>query len=568
MKNKIIYIITIVLFLLMLPIFMGNSPYKQPNEYYQVYIDGNYIGTITSEAELKKYINIQTDTIRENIRIYKLRIDAINSFDNLSVKTDKDSKKDAVYDLLNRRNELELTNEDVVNLELYKSESLYELSETDITDMRDYVEKNDIYLHTNEVYVPNGIDIKKVYTYNDKVYSIKDIYKKIMSEKACTIAGYKFTIKSISDSMDDINIYTLDKEIFYEAIDRFIKIFLSEEDYEAYKTNNQSEIATTGSIIEKVYIEQPISYKATNVSVEEKVYINSSELADFLLYGPDNKEAHYVTVKTGDTIESIADENKISIQEILISNPQYTSKENLIAQGSLIKIATINPRIQVVVEKYEVYDQEIGFTTIERYDETENQGKKDIIQVGEKGLERITQNVKIINGMMSYVSPLGKTVIKSSVPEIISIGTKYIPNVGSLASWGWPTTGYAITSYWGWRPPVPGVYDEPTCHSGVDIAPGFGQPIYASNNGVVEYKGWQDSYGNIVTINHNNGYYTAYAHMSSFADISVGETVTRGQVIGYIGMTGSANGPHVHFEIRKGCNYYGCDVNPKDYLGY
>ena len=66
--------------------------------------------------------------------------------------------------------------------------------------MHDYVDKNSIYLHANEVFIPNGIDIKKVYTYKDKLYSVKDMYKKIISEKSPTIAGYKFTIKSTTFS--------------------------------------------------------------------------------------------------------------------------------------------------------------------------------------------------------------------------------------------------------------------------------------------------------------------------------------------------------------------------------
>ena len=178
MKNKIVYVLTIIVFVMLLPLFLGNSSYKRPNTYYQVYLEGKYIGTILSENELKKYINSQTDTIRENIRIYNLRIDAIDEFNSLSKNSNEDSNKDIVLDLLARKNELDLSSMQVENLEYYKDEKLYELSDKEIVNMHNYVETNDIYLHTNEVFVPNGIDIKKVYTYNDKIYSVKDIYKK------------------------------------------------------------------------------------------------------------------------------------------------------------------------------------------------------------------------------------------------------------------------------------------------------------------------------------------------------------------------------------------------------
>ena len=566
MKNKIIYIFTIILFILMLPLFLGNSSYKRPNAYYQVYLEGNYIGTILSESELKKYINSQTDTIRENIRIYNLRIDAIDTFNSLKDKSLKISNDEKLKDLLDRKKELNLSSVEVENLELYKTDKLYDLTDKDVVNMRAYVENNDIYLHTNEVFIPNGIDIKKVYTYKDKVYSVQDIYKKIVSEKSCTIAGYKFTIKSTSDSVEDIVVYTIDKDIFNEAIDKFIKIFLSEEDYTAYKKNTQTPISTTGSIIENVYIEQEISYKAVNVSVEEKIYTNVSDLTAFLLYDANFNE-RYVTVNIGDTIESISNDNKISIQEFLISNPQYTSKENLIAQGSQIKIASINPKIQAVVEKHEVFDKDVAYNVIETYDENANQGKITVIQEGENGIERIEQNTKVVNGEISYISPVGKTVIKTAVPKIVSIGTKYIPNVGSLASWGWPTnSNYSISSDYGYRSAIYGLYNSTNWHSGIDIAgTGYGSPIYAANNGVIINLGDGGTYGNYIQIDHNNGYYTLYAHMSGFANVSLGETVTRGQIIGFVGMTGAATGPHLHYEIRVNCPYYSCTVNPLNY---
>ena len=74
---------------------------------------------------------------------------------------------------------------------------------------------------------------------------------------------------------------------------------------------------------------------------------------------------------------------------------------------------------------------------------------------------------------------------------------------------------------------------------------------------------WGDSYGYYITINHNNGYATLYAHMQAFApNLRVGSTVARGQLIGYMGSTGNSTGPHVHFEIRKN----GEKVNPVNYV--
>jgi murein DD-endopeptidase MepM/ murein hydrolase activator NlpD len=87
-------------------------------------------------------------------------------------------------------------------------------------------------------------------------------------------------------------------------------------------------------------------------------------------------------------------------------------------------------------------------------------------------------------------------------------------------------------------------------HTGVDWATAYGTPIFASGNGVVEKVGPEGGYGKYVRLKHNNGYETAYGHMSAFAKgMEVGKRVRQGQVIGFVGSTGLSTGPHVHYEI-------------------
>jgi murein DD-endopeptidase MepM/ murein hydrolase activator NlpD len=87
-------------------------------------------------------------------------------------------------------------------------------------------------------------------------------------------------------------------------------------------------------------------------------------------------------------------------------------------------------------------------------------------------------------------------------------------------------------------------------HTGVDWAAPYGTPIFASGNGVVEKVGLEGGYGKYVKLKHNNGYETAYGHMSAFAKgMEAGKRVRQGQVIGFIGSTGQSTGPHVHYEI-------------------
>jgi murein DD-endopeptidase MepM/ murein hydrolase activator NlpD len=87
-------------------------------------------------------------------------------------------------------------------------------------------------------------------------------------------------------------------------------------------------------------------------------------------------------------------------------------------------------------------------------------------------------------------------------------------------------------------------------HTGVDWATPYGTPIFASGNGVVEIAGWEGGYGKFVKLKHNNGYETAYGHMSAFAKgLEPGKRVRQGQVIGFVGSTGASTGAHVHYEI-------------------
>ena len=100
-------------------------------------------------------------------------------------------------------------------------------------------------------------------------------------------------------------------------------------------------------------------------------------------------------------------------------------------------------------------------------------------------------------------------------------------------------------------------------HTGLDMMAPHGSPIRASAGGTVVYAGWYFAYGNIVDIRHADGVVTRYAHMSAFAPgLTLGTPVSAGQVIGKVGATGRAHGPHVHFEVRLN----GHPVDPRPFL--
>ena len=565
MKKISNYFIVIILSFIVFFLGFNYKTSAKPSGLYRVYLGKELIGTIESRKELEDYINNQANVIRDNLKKYELKINSINAYNKYASSDQLQNypSNEKIEYILTNQKDLKVSESDIKYLKFYKEEKLYNLSEEEISEMKSYIEENEIYSHVDTVYTPEGIEIKKVYTYDDEISTIPEVYKNIMIKESCSVAGYKFTIKSEKEDVDDIVVYTLDSKIFSDAIEDLITIFVDEKVYEEYKSNSQKEIATTGSLIEKIYIEENITYKAVNVAVNEKIYTNSNDLSAYLLYG-DTYTEKKVNVNPGDSIESLAFDNQISVQEFLIFNDKYTSRDNLLVPNTEVVISTVDPKIQVVVEYYEVVDKETNFAVQEKYDANLTQGSIVVTQEGKKGLERVSQNVKSINGNITYVDPVGKEVIQSSVPKVISIGTKYIPNVGSTASWGWPTNpGYTFSSYYGYRLAV---FGEGNFHSGIDIAgTGYGSNVYAANNGVIETMTYTYSYGNYIIINHNNGYYSVYAHMSGFAPgLSVGSTVSRGQTIGYVGSSGWATGPHLHFEIRT-CSRYACITNPLNY---
>lgn len=122
----------------------------------------------------------------------------------------------------------------------------------------------------------------------------------------------------------------------------------------------------------------------------------------------------------------------------------------------------------------------------------------------------------------------------------------------SAGGFMWPLNG-SITSYYGPR--------WGRMHTGIDIDGVSGQPIVASKSGRVIVASYYGGYGNAVVIDHGGGVTTLYAHMSSFG-VSSGANVSQGQIIGYVGCTGSCTGDHLHFEVRVNGN----PVNPLDYL--
>lgn len=180
-------------------------------------------------------------------------------------------------------------------------------------------------------------------------------------------------------------------------------------------------------------------------------------------------------------------------------------------------------------------------------------GQQKIISHGHPGTKVELLDVSFLNGRQTSAHVVSATTLSQPVPERVDEGT----NDGvATGSWVWPTNGYIITSPFGWRSFGGGQF-----HPGIDIGVPIGSPIYATNNGVVISAGWNNGgYGNWVEIDNGNGIMTVFGHMSHVVARD-GETVHKGELIGYSGETGYATGPHLHYEVRLN----NVPVNPMKY---
>ncbi len=444
-------------------------------------------------------------------------------------------------------------------------------------DFEDYINSKEDELkkkyNVDTVYNPRGVEIKKNITYNPTISSNEEIYNKIISNKKFTVQGYQITIVSKDDEEEKKNIiYVLSKDIFDAAVENTIRAFVDNDLYDKYMSGVQEEVTDSGSMIENIDLGETITYKETLISTDEKIFTDVDELSKYLLYGTLDKQETY-TVKNNDTIESIANEHKLNVQEFLIANPEFTSSNNLLYESQQVVVGLIKPILSVVVDIHSVGDEAREFDTEIQYDEDQYVGYQEVIREGENGLYKVTRKSQYVNGQLVSGTIANSSEIKPPVNRIVVKGDKYAPSVADLSYWAWPTDRpYTITS--------PYAYRWGSFHSAIDIYVGYGSPVYASNNGIVErigtgcvpgYTKCNGSQGNFVLINHNaGGYYTIYMHMRD-VNVTVGQTVARGQKIGTMGNTGDVDpvpsasnpyaGTHLHFGVYVG-SAYGSTINP------
>lgn len=196
-----------------------------------------------------------------------------------------------------------------------------------------------------------------------------------------------------------------------------------------------------------------------------------------------------------------------------------------------------------------------GFGGANRYTKLESMDNSELIISVEKKLDILSKQVYVQSKSYDDVvrMALGKEKMLASIPSIMPVSNRDLKRTAS-----------------GWGMRMHPIYRIPRFHYGMDFTAPTGTDIFATGNGIVKEVGRNAGYGNIVLIDHGYGYETMYGHLSR-TNVKVGQTVNRGDVIGFVGSSGASTAPHLHYEVMKNGqkvnpqNYYFQDLNPLEY---
>ncbi len=287
-----------------------------------------------------------------------------------------------------------------------------------------------------------------------------------------------------------------------------------------------------------------------------------SRLAQIHTTFPQNPglEVTTYTVQTGDTIFAIAEKFNLKPSTLLWGNiNKLGDNPEMLHPGQELNILPVDgiyyewhkdDGLNRVASVFQVKPDDI-------VDFPGNHFNKDTI--GDYAHPNIAPGTWVIvpGGYRNFITWSAPTISRfnPSAAKLYGAGACTKPTDGAVGtgSFTWPTVEHWLSGY---------EYAPEANHPAVDFAGAMGNAIYAADNGVVVYAGWNDhGYGNVTVIDHGNGFQTLYGHQSQIR-VVCGQSVYKGDLIGNMGSTGNSSGPHLHFEMW----YSSAHVNPHNYL--
>jgi len=361
--------------------------------------------------------------------------------------------------------------------------------------------------------------------------------------------------------------YAANEEVVHTLLDAYKREFVSEDvlatiDSQSSKKVNSVSIASVqnGDSTKEPAKKELDQIQIVDVVIKQKIELETEmvhpnqvldldELKAKLSQSRVEKKVH--VVKEGDVLGAIAQKYGLTTKELLKLNPEINEK-TLLQIGQELVVTQEEPLITVLTVEKISREEKIMYPIKTKSDPNLFRGDTRIEQEGKAGKKIvdyviIKQNGEVIDKKIEH-----EEIIVEPEAKIVVRGEKTKPSRGD-GQFQWPTKGGFITSGYGQR--------WGRLHQGIDISGVKDKTILAADNGTVTTAGWHSDYGNYVIIDHDNGYETLYAHLSSIS-VSKGDVVQKGEAIGVMGTTGRSTGVHLHFEIIKN----GSVVNPAGYF--
>jgi len=326
---------------------------------------------------------------------------------------------------------------------------------------------------------------------------------------------------------------------------------------------NLTKDSQTGSAIELPTVPPDLKFSGDTVTGDILASVGIPRLAQLHTIIPERPRTDIVqyTVQEGDTVFGIAEKFGLKPETILWGN-YYTLLDNpsFLQPGQILNILPIDG----IYHRWNAGD---GLNGVAYFFSVT---PEDIVNyplnhlsmetIGDLSHPNIAPGTMLVipNGKRSFVTWSAPRITRDDPGVAKVLGPGFCGTVTDgpvgVEAFIWPTNNHFLSGF---------DYSPQTNHFGIDLDGETGDPIYAVDNGVVVYSGWNDwGYGNMIVLDHGNGWQTLYAHLSQI-NVACGDWVYQGSVIGLMGSTGRSSGSHLHFEMM---NDTSGKVNPFAYL--
>src|SRR5665648_1104036 len=329
----------------------------------------------------------------------------------------------------------------------------------------------------------------------------------------------------------------------------------SENDAKIVLNQVKNSYISAGSQVKEVVFTEEVTVTSSAVNVKKEEILTTQEAITLIVTG--SKEPKTYVVQGGDTVWDVAALNNVSSYELMEMNPGVADE---ISIGQTLNLYQIKPYLTVKTTEVIVATENISYGIEYEYTSNLYKGQSQVKSAGNYGSKIVTAEVVKENGIVVQSTPISEEIATEPLTQISLVGIKSVPITSGVTQYtsgtgqlGVPVSHIEVSSAYGSR--------GGGRHFGVDLRMPRGSSIMAADGGTVTKACYSGSYGNLIIINHGNGIQTYYSHCDSMK-VSVGNQVTKGQVIGTVGATGNATGNHLHFEVRVN----GTPQNPMNFF--